>query len=88
VRIAFEANFSRDLKRVKDEQLLRCVEQAIGEIKAATELSDIKRLGKLKGHDTFYCIRLGDYRIGIEVLEDKVILVRILHRKDIYRYFP
>jgi mRNA interferase RelE/StbE len=88
VRIAFEASFARDLKRVKDEQLLRRVEQVIGEIKAATELSDIKRLSKLKGHDTFYRIRLGDYRIGIEVLEDKVILVRILHRKDIYRYFP
>jgi mRNA interferase RelE/StbE len=88
VRIAFEASFAWDLKRVKDEQLLRRVEQVIGEIKAATELSDIKRLSKLKGHDTFYRIRLGDYRIGIEVLEDKVILVRILHRKDIYRYFP
>jgi hypothetical protein len=47
VRIAFEASFARDLKRVKDEQLLRRVEQVIGEIKAATELSDIKRLSKL-----------------------------------------
>ena len=88
MRIAFEASFARDLKRVKDKQLLRHVEQVIGEIKAATELSDIKRLSKLKGYDTFHRIRLGDYRIGIEVLEDKVILVRILHRKDIYRYFP
>jgi mRNA interferase RelE/StbE len=88
VRIAFEASFARDLKRVKDEQLLRRVEQVIGEIKAATELSDIKRLSKLKGYDTFYRIRLGDYRIGIEVLKDKVILVRILHRKDIYGHFP
>ena len=88
MRIALEASFAQDLKRVKDEQLLRRVEQVIGEIKAATELSDIKRLSKLKGYDTFYRIRLGDYRIGIEVLEDEVILVRILHRKDIYRYFP
>jgi mRNA interferase RelE/StbE len=31
---------------------------------------------------------LGDYRIGIEVLEDEVIFVRMLHRRDIYRYFP
>ena len=88
MRIAFEASFARDLKRVKDKQLLRRVEQVIGEIKAATELSDIKRLSKLRGYDTFYRIRLGDYRIGIEVLEDKVILARLLHRKDIYRYFP
>ena len=88
MRIAFEASFARDLQRVKDKQLLRRVKQVIEEIKAATELSDIKHLSKLKGYDTFYRIRLGDYRIGIEVLEDEVILVRILHRRDIYRYFP
>ena len=88
MRIAFEASFARDLKRVNDKQLLRRVQQVIGEIKATTELSDIKRLSKLRGYDTFYRIRLGDYRIGIEVLEDKVILARLLHRKDIYRYFP
>lgn len=88
MRIAFEASFARDLQRVKDKQLLRRVKQVIEEIKAATELSDIKYLSKLKGYDTFYRIRLGDYRIGIEVLEDEVILVKILHRKDIYRYFP
>jgi len=51
-------------------------------------LSDIQNLKKMQGYDTFYRIRLGDYRIGIEVAADQVILVRILHRKDIYRYFP
>ena len=35
MRIAFEASFARDLKRVKDKQLLRRVKQVIGEIKAA-----------------------------------------------------
>jgi len=51
-------------------------------------LSDIQNLKKMQGYDTFYRIRLGDYRIGIEVVADQVILVRILHRKYIYRYFP
>jgi len=43
---------------------------------------------KMQGYDTFYRLRLGDYRIGIEVVDDRVIFVRILPRKDIYRYFP
>ena len=42
----------------------------------------------MKGYDTFYRIRLGDYRMGIDVLDNEVIIARLLHRKDIYRYFP
>ena len=87
MRIVFEASFAKDLKR-KDEKLLQRVQQVIAEIKAAIELSDIKHLSKMKGYDRFYRIQMGDYRIGIEVLEDTVILVRFLHRKDVYRYFP
>jgi len=88
VKVAFEASFARDLKRIKDQQLLRRVQQVIAEVKAAMELNDIRDLRKLQGYDTYYRIRLGDYRIGIEVVADQVVLVRILHRKDIYRYFP
>jgi len=88
VNAVFEASFARDLKHIKDKQLFRRVQQVIEEIKAATALSDIQNLKKMQGYDTFYRIRLGDYRIGIEVVADQVILVRILHRKYIYRYFP
>ena len=88
MNIAFEASFARDLKRVHDKQLLQRVRQVIAGIKAAPDLSALPGLQKMQGYDTFYRIRLGDYRIGIEVVAKQVILVRLLHRKDIYRYFP
>jgi len=88
MRIAFEASFAKDLKRINDKELLQRVQQIITEIKAAIELSDIKHLSKMKGYANFYRIQMGDYRIGVEVLGDTVILVRFLHRKDVYRYFP
>jgi mRNA interferase RelE/StbE len=88
VKVSFEASFAKDLKRVKNKQLLQRITQVIEEIKAAAELSEIKHLEKLKGYDTFYRIRVGDYRIGVEIVGGEVIVTRILHRKDIYRYFP
>jgi len=88
VKVSFEASFARDLKRLKDKELLERVKQIVEEVKAAAGLSDIKNLSKMRGYATFYRIRLGDYRIGIEAFENEVIFVRILHRKDIYRYFP
>jgi len=88
MNIAFEASFARDLKRVRDKHLLQRIHQVIESVKAAPDLSAVQDLVKMQGHDTLYRIRLGDYRIGIEIVADRVIFVRLLHRKDIYRYFP
>jgi mRNA-degrading endonuclease RelE of RelBE toxin-antitoxin system len=33
--------------------------------------------------------KIGDYRLGMEAVSNKeVVLIRFLHRKNIYRYFP
>jgi mRNA interferase RelE/StbE len=40
---------------------------------------------RLTGTD-FYRVRVGDYRIIIEI-EKKIYVLRIAHRKRIYRYF-
>ncbi|MBN1484894.1 MAG: type II toxin-antitoxin system RelE/ParE family toxin [Chloroflexia bacterium] len=88
MRVLFEASFARDLQRIRNKKLLDRVQKLIDEIKAAAALDEIKHLSKLKGTETFYRIRLGDYRVGVEIIQDRVVLVRILHRKDIYRYFP
>lgn len=88
MKASFEESFGRDLRRIKDRKLLQRVKQVIENVKSASKLSEINNLIKMKSYATFYRIRLGGYRIGIEVLENEVIFVRMLHRKDIYRYFP
>jgi hypothetical protein len=43
----------------------------------------------MQGFKTFYRIRIGDYRMGVE-LEDTSTLrfIVVLHHKDIYKKFP
>ena len=45
---------------------------------------------KMKGNNPFYRIRVGNYRIIYEIQEDVllILVVKIGHRKDIYRNFP
>lgn len=43
---------------------------------------------KLKGYKNFYRARFGEYRIGVQYLNGKIIFERALHRKDIYKFFP
>ncbi len=42
----------------------------------------------MKGNNNRYRIRIGDYRIGIEVQGYQVEMMRVLHRREFYRYFP
>lgn len=66
------------------------LDKVIEEIKTASVLSEIKNLKKLSSGKTKdnYRLRIADYRMGIRIKESKIILVRILHRKEIYRFFP
>ena len=76
------------MKKIKDKRLLKQVQKIIAQVESATSLSDLQNVKKLEGYTTYYRIRVGEYRIGIEVLEGQVIFVCFMNRKDIYRYFP
>lgn len=88
MKTAFRKSFTRDLKKIKDNDVYARVQRVIEEVEAATDLQGIGNLKKMSGTTNFYRIRIGDYRIGIAVEEDAVEFVRCLARRDLYRYFP
>lgn len=90
MEILVDEIFFKDLNKLKNKALHAKIDKVIEEIKAASELTEIKNLKKLstgKFKDC-YRLRIGDYRIGIRLIGSKIIFVRILHRKEIYRFFP
>jgi len=88
MKVLFEKSFGRDLKKIKDKQLLQQVRGVISQVETAAAISDVSSVKKMQGYDSYYRIRVGDYRIGIEIVDGQVIFVCFLNRKDIYRYFP
>ena len=88
MRVEFKRSFLKDLQRVRDPQLKRQVKQAIQRVEEAQTLQEMGDIKKLRGGERCYRVRLEDYRLGLVLEEDKVIFVRFLHRKDVYRYFP
>ncbi|MBI4315746.1 MAG: type II toxin-antitoxin system RelE/ParE family toxin [Chloroflexi bacterium] len=88
MKVEFKSSFAKDLKKVKDTDLKARVKQVIEFVEKAKSLQEIKDIKKLKGDDRYYRIRIGDYRVGLILEGETVAFVRILHRKDIYRYFP
>lgn len=89
MKVKFKKSFTRDLKkRANDRKLFAKVEQIIGQIEEAEDTHRISNLKKLKALGNYYRVRSGDYRIGLIIDGGTVTFVRILHRSDIYRYFP
>ncbi len=89
MNIEFRKSFAKDLKKKEHEKtLLSQVQETIQEVDDSDSLTEITNIKKLKAEGNYYRIRLGDYRIGLSVEDNTVCFVRLLHRKDIYRYFP
>ena len=88
MKIKFESKFEKDLRNIKDKKLLSKIKEMILECKAVQTLNEVKNIKKMQGYQTFYRLKIGDYRVGIEIINDELIFVRFLHRKDIYKFFP
>ncbi len=88
MKVAFRASFLRDLDNVTDKSFLVRAKKIIEEVEQAADLSRVRNVKKLRGTVNCYRIRLGEYRFGLLLEEDALVLVRFLHRKDVYRYFP
>lgn len=87
--VEFDKSFKKSLRKIKDRALLSKIEDTILQLESAKQLSQIKNIQKMQGYTSYYRIKLGDYRIGLELAENNVInLILVAHRKDIYRQFP
>ena len=49
---------------------------------------EVSNVSKLVGWDRHYRIRIGDYRLGIEMDGETAVLARFANRRDFYRRFP
>ena len=88
MKVFFERQFLKEVTEISRKSLRIAVEKTILNVENANSISEIVNFKKLKGSKEAYRIRVGDYRIGIYFFDNQIVFARILHRKEIYRYFP
>lgn len=88
MEVRYGSRFNRDLARTRNRDVLRRVERIIAELKAASDVREIRNVRRVAGQGRRYRIRLGDYRLGFEIAEGAATLLRIGHRREFYRDFP
>ena len=88
MKVEYNRGFTRDLRRVRSSELRQRVLRKIEELEGASVITEVRGIARMAGEETYYRIRIGEYRLGLAVEGDEVTLLRFLHRREIYQFFP
>jgi len=77
------------LKKLKNLTIYNRITEIVFTI--LPNLDSLRKLDNVKsmtGYKNRYRISIGKHRTGIEVEKDYIEIIRVLHRKEFYHFFP
>ena len=80
-KISFKKSVARDLKRIGKDQADRILRKIEEELPEKAENFPVLT-GKFSGLRKF---RVGDYRIIYSIIKDTALILRISHRREVYK---
>ncbi len=88
MKLKIDKSFQKDVEKIRNTALNKRLLLLIDRIRKINSLSELSSIKKLEGTPNSFRIKSGDYRIGLKLENDEIILIRCLPRKDIYKFFP
>ncbi len=79
--IRYSKRFLKDLAEIPSKQRKHIEKFVFEESIHWKSSTEILHLEKLKGYTTYYKIRFGDYRVGVELKDKELHFLRVLHRE-------
>ncbi len=80
-KIVYKSSVARDLKRIDQSEARRILDEIEKELSQSPDSHPVLK-GVFAGLRRF---RVGDYRVVYAIMDEEVVVLRIGHRKDIYR---
>lgn len=91
MEVIFKKSFIKALKSTP-KPIQRLTENVISKLETTSSLEksgvDYTKIEGQKKGEQYYRIRIGDWRMGIEYIHPKIIIITILTRGDVYKHFP
>jgi mRNA interferase RelE/StbE len=88
MKVEVQKSFEKDIFDIRDKNLAQRVQRVIEELEACRTISEVRHLKKIRSKGTYYRIRVGSYRLGLKLDHGVLILLRFMHRQEVYKYFP
>ncbi len=86
--VKYGKQFLKELARIPSKHRIQIEKFIFKELPGFNNLYQCRKIESLKGYKDFFKVRFGNYRIGLQKEDEVIILKRVLHRKDIYKFFP
>lgn len=88
MKVSLQKAFEKDAEKILDKKLANQLLLAIEKMEKCNQLSELQHIKKMRGGGNYYRMRIGDYRLGFKMEKGYIIILRFMHRKEIYNYFP
>lgn len=86
--VKINKKFLKELAKIPVADRLDIEKFIFSELGKYENIQSAQKIQKLANYRTYYKARFGDYRVGFSYNNEILIVERVLHRKEIYRYFP
>lgn len=84
----YQKKFLKDMAGIPMPLRKKIEEFVFTRLSSLNKFTELKEAERMTGYPHYYKIRFGDYRLGLHFYDGNITLERILHRKEIYRFFP
>lgn len=88
MKVEFRESFLKDLQNIKNAKLLAKVRKAIKNVEESNAPQQIQNFKKLKGSVSYFRIKIGEYRVGLKMENDTIILFDFCPEKKFIASFP
>lgn len=88
MKVEYRKKFLKDLSRIPTKIRLKIENFVFEELPKSNTIFASGIIEQMKGYPSYYKAIFGSYRVGLKVENEIIIFGRVLHRKDIYRFFP
>ena len=86
--VEFKKTAIKDINKLPKDYKISISNYLFQELPKHSSINDIRNIVKIKGYDNYFMIRIASYRIGFSYSNNKIVIYRVMNRKDLYKYFP
>ncbi len=88
MQIKFKKSFLKQLAKLPKDDREKIERFVFEELLDFNSIAESGKIEKMQGYEDCYKIRFGSYRVGLKLKDGEIVVQIVMHRKEIYRFFP
>jgi len=88
MKVEYRKRFLKELAQLPKNPRTEVEKFVFEVLPEAATLALIGKVEQMKGYKHFFKVRFGNYRLGLQLVDEVLIVEIIAHRKEVYKFFP